>query len=227
MKHDEGMSKLHNQNMSIYLSLLDENDHDSDGEGDNVDIVKKGRIATDNNLNGFRRQAFTELTPFLFWLLCDTDPMGYGEIITPPCNHRQTDQSVFSAGHGRLDRKPDELLLLNAGDSANQYFQSGSIEVLPYEIVSAKESGEEEIIFQSVATSKFENQTDDLTAVKKASMNIKVSYVVHLICFQIRSSNIMELHERMIPDPVCVYHGIASTDDSRSGVCISWNCMNR
>ena len=97
-------------------------------------VLCEKEVATDGSIPSFKFQEYLGTKPFLLWLLTDEDPMGYGELVTPPVNHRQPDQAVFNTPHAILNKVPDELITMNAEDPCYQFFQNGAFDILPYEI---------------------------------------------------------------------------------------------
>ena len=164
MLHDNNLSELHKSNTNLYLSLIE----DPQKPG-----LVEGHIECEKHLDLFKSQTMPQKPPFLFWLLCDQDPLGYGDILTPPCNHRQADQSVFAEKHRHYNEPPDTLLLKDSRARQWQFFQNGSLEVMPYEIIPV-DKDHEEISFQSVATGKFQHVDKEMKTVFKPSLNIRV-----------------------------------------------------
>jgi hypothetical protein len=87
----------------------------------------------------FREQHHVVLSPFCFWLLQDQDPLGCGEIIAPPFNHRRPDQTVF-------EENGVENLLTGSSEANHQYLQNGVIVSMPYCLAPASKVLKEAVL---------------------------------------------------------------------------------
>ncbi len=87
----------------------------------------------------FREQHHVVLSPFCFWLLQDQDPLGCGEIIAPPFNHRRPDQTVF-------EEDGVDNLLTGSSEANHQYLQNGVIVSMPYCLAPASKVLKEAVL---------------------------------------------------------------------------------
>ena len=163
VNHDPELSKLHQQNMAMYREVI---------QG-GTDPIENKDVPADDHLIDFKTQNEKEKRMFLLWLLSEQDPIGYGELISPQCNHRQTDQAVFDQEHPLHKERPDVLLTKSREIRGYQFFQNGDFELLPYEVVPRTKDNSH-IPYVSIVTGKFKQRAADESEIEINSLNIKV-----------------------------------------------------
>jgi hypothetical protein len=84
----------------------------------------------------FNERVKVSISTFAFWVLQESDPMGYGEIVSPDVNHRRSDQTAFKKLTRKGKKNAAETLMENSDDCNEHVLQTGPIVSMPYAIGS-------------------------------------------------------------------------------------------